>query len=218
MPALPDQPGVLRIDTFFGVSTDADVRTTLYFKYSGTPPSSTVCASIAGSIFTAATTELVPLMDDDHSLTGVTITDLTSPTSGQGSHAGSVAGTRGGAVLAAGTACLVNYRIARRYRGGKPRSYWPFGTSTDLANNSNWGGTFVSGVQASVTAYVADISSITDSGTALGAHVFASVQNPVTLRWRNIPTPRPTAIAPDVVTSLAVSSKPASQRRRNLQT
>jgi hypothetical protein len=43
-----------------------------------------------------------------------------------------------------------------------------------------------------------------------------SAQNPLTLRWRNVPTYRTGTIPVDPVISSSLNPKPGSQRRRNL--
>jgi hypothetical protein len=118
---------------------------------------------------------------------------------------------------------LFNGTVLRRYRGGKPRSYWPFGTYSDLANPSQWSTTYITAVTTAMDAFLAHMLAITESGTSLTSQVnvslysgFTSVENPVTHRWRNIPTYRTGTIPVDDIVSYSINAKPGTQRRRAL--
>ena len=225
MPALVDQPNVLAVRLHWAASLDTNIQSKLHFKWSGTAPSNATCSTLASDIRAFAVTRFQGLIDSDHTIGEVDVTDLTSAIAGNGAATGSTAGSRAGAFLPAGVAVLTSYKIGRRYRGGKPRTYWPFGVGGDMQNNSTWQTTFMDAVRTAVNGFVADTSGLTVAGCSVGAHCnvsyyegFVSSQNPVTLRWRNIPLPRTVAIAPDDITAISVDTKPASQRRRNLQT
>ena len=197
----------------------------MHFGYTGTPPSDAVCTSIASDIYTAAVSGLIPLLNTNNNLTGVSVQDLSSSTSGFGEHLAATDGSRAGEPLPAAVATLYSSAIARRYRGGKPRTYWPFGSASDVLNPSAWESAFVSAAQSGLDGYVAAIASLSVSGTILGARVsisyyesFTSVYNPITGRTKNPPKVRTVAIAPDLILSSAVKGSPATQRRRSLLT
>lgn len=223
MPALVDYPGVLKVRTHFTIGSDINVVTGLHFTYTGTPPSNATCATIASNIYGNAVTTLQNMMADGTNLVGVDVQDLTTPTSGFGEHLATTAGTRGTDVLPAGVAVLQNFPINRRYRGGKPRAYWPFGKASDLLNPSTWDTAFVAAAEAALGGYFVGIVASGSGGCTIVELVsisyysgFTAVQNPITGRWRNVPKPRTVAIAPDPVLSVPVNPKPGSQRRRNL--
>lgn len=226
MPALPDQPNVLRIDHDFSIGSDASALVRWHYTYSGGAPSDANCVSLAASIYAAWVTACIALLGDDNYIDGVRVTDLTSPTSGQGVHTASTVGTRSGDPLPAGAAVLVNMPIGRRYRGGKPRSYWPFFTGSDLASPQTWLSGSVTAVAGALEAYDGALESLTAGTTDLAALVSISYYEGFTIRptppiagvrAKNIPTPRSVAIAPDVILALNVSGRVASQRRRNQQ-
>ena len=222
MPPLPDYANVLRVRLGWTIGDDATAGTTLHFKWSGTAPTNAACATIASDIFTAAASNLVDLCGSDRVLTSVTVQDLTSPTAGVGEHTGSEAGTDTGDPLPASACCVVTYGISRRYRGGKPRSYWPFGTATSLADSQHYGTGFATSVDGGLGSFFAAINgAITVDGCTVGATCsvsyyegFTAVQNPITGRWRNVPNVRSAAIAPDTIAGLFVQTRIGSQRRR----
>ena len=221
MPALPAVPNVLRVTYEFSDGLDFQAIVREFWKYSGTPPTDATCATIASDIYTAWVTRLIAELGSVNQILGVKVVDLSSATAGAGVHAAITGGTRSGLGFAGGTAVLVNKRILRRYRGGKPRGYWPFFTVDDFLTPQGWKSASVSGLQTALGLFYGDVAAILESGCQLlnevnvsYYHGFASVQNPVTLRWKNINTPRATPIVDDVVAS-TVHAQPASQRRRN---
>ena len=224
MPALPAYANVLKISHLFDVGTDANALVNWHMTYSGTPPSDSVCNTLAADIEGHAHTRLVPLFPSVISLAGIKVQDLSSDTAGQGENFGVYPGTRSGSFLGAAVCMLVNMPIGRRYRGGKPRSYWPFGVEGDLDSPQLWSSAFKSTVAGALESYLGDLETVSESGTVLSTLVsvsyyngFTAVTNPITGRTRDVPKVRTAAITPDIITGLVPSSKVASQRRRNLQ-
>lgn len=222
MPALIDQPQVLRVRIGWIVAADLTVGTTLHFSYTGTAPSDATCATIAAAIRAQAVTDFVPMISPDVELGDVTVTDLTSSTSGTGEATGTTDGSRSGAALPGATCLLASYSIARRYRGGKPRSYWPWGTSDDTDGGQQWTTGFTTGAATALNSFLSYVSDYASSGTSITGQVnvsyydgFVVVTNPITGRTRNAPKPRTVAIPPDPVLGVAINPRYGSQRRRN---
>ena len=122
------------------------------------------------------------------------------------------------------TAFLGSMKIARRYRGGKPRTYLPIGGAGKLQDAQTWTSAFVADIQAALNQIIADIAVTASGGCALGNLVnvsyyegFVSSQNPITLRWRTIPKQRTAGPLVDPVTSWVAETRIGSQRRRNLR-
>jgi hypothetical protein len=224
MPALPNVPGVLAVDFDFSVGQDLLAKVKRHYTYTGGPPSVADCNTIATDFLSLVSAFLLAMMHPSRSIEYVTVTDLTSPTSHQGANANHQVGTRTGADLGASVCLLENLVIGRRYRGGKPRSYWPFGTDTDLAASQVWSNTFQGLVAAALSLYDAGALAITSGSTNIAAPCsvsyyqgFTPVTNPITGRTRDVPTLRAGPLTPDIITSTRISPNLASQRRRNLQ-
>lgn len=199
---------------------DPHLTSRFYVKYSGGAPSVADCNTLALAVSSAWDAHLVNLPPADVALVGVVVTDLTSPSAHQGTWAGSITGTRSGAPMSINDVVNLGFKIDRRYRGGKPKMYGPWGVVTDLDTRNTWTSGFVSAVNSDwgdfmsyVLASVAGTTTLTDQVNVSYYEGFASVQNPVTMRWRNIPTPRPAAVI-DVITAHACSPTVSSQRRR----
>lgn len=219
MPPLPDVPAVVRVDFQWQDAADVNVTTRSFWAYSGGPPTATDCTALATDMH-ALVSAHNSLWDTETFLSGVRVTDLSSATGGVGEHASSVVGTR---VFAFGAAmcALVNFVITRRYRGGKPRWYLPWGGGGDLNSRQSWNASFVTAVDSAVSAIRTGFIGSTSGSTAIANQCsvsyysgFTSVENPITHRWRNVPTLRSSPIV-SVIESFSTSGIVSSQRRRN---
>jgi hypothetical protein len=214
---------VLRVSIKHGFASDNDVVYRLFFAYTGTAPTSANLTTMATAVRAAWNTNVKALCSTAGGLTQVAIVDLTNTSAGSGMDATTVVGTRTGGALPGGVATLVNFSIARRYRGGKPRIYMPYGTQTDIQGSQTFTTTYQSAMQSALNAFVTAIIAAAPSGTTITSVVnvsyyegFTVVTNPITGRSRNVSTARTTPLI-DAVLSTAVNVKFASQRRRNLR-
>lgn len=220
MPALPTIPNVLRVDWLWDDGTDTSVSTREFYRYSGGPPTSADCLTMAADIYSAQS-GCKGAWDASTLLAGTRVTDLSSDTGGTAEHIQSTAGIRDGSGLPAGTCVLVNYLISRRYRGGKPRSYFPWGVDSDVVSRQAWASGLVTEVSSVLATYFAVVIGETAGSTTITGHVnvsyyngFTVITSPTTHRARNVPTLRTTPVV-DNITSFGMSSRIASQRRRN---
>lgn len=223
MPALPPYPNVMRIQTLWTVGADLNVESTIHLLWTGSAPSNATCVALATSTHAQAVTWMVPELSVDNDLRGIIFTDLTTDTAGTGEFLTTVPGSKAGDPNAASVCALSNFGISRRYRGGKPRVYWPIGTADDLLSPSLWKPASVTAFEAAINGYMGAVQGLSSGGTTMGALVnisyyqgFTAVVNPITGRTRDVPKVRTVGIAPDLVTSSLVNPKPGSQRRRLL--
>jgi len=222
MPALPDVPAVLRIDMHFIMSNDDFAKCRFFLKYAGSPPTNTELDTLATLVRTEFTTNLAGLVSVDTSLNRVDITDLSSPTSAVGSDTFNVPGTLAGNVTPSSVCVLESLTISRRYRGGHPRIYWPFGNSTKLTDEQRWDLTFIGVVTTDLHNFYAGIEAGVWSGGISLQQVNVSYYQGFTThtgttgRVRNVSTPRTTPVV-DVVSGDIVRDGIASQRKRLLR-
>lgn len=220
MPALPAVPNVARVEIQFNDEGDALIQSRLYWRYSGGPPSGADATSLANQIYAGAAAEFAPLLETTKTLIGVRFTDLSSASGADATHAANTPGTRSGNRLPASTCTLAVHIIGRRYRGGKPRTYWPFGTDSDLATAQAWTTGFSSALGGAWLGFFTAMNGYTAGSTALTAevavsyyHGFTVVTNPITGRAKNVSTLRAAPVV-DTVTTTLWPTKLASQRRR----
>lgn len=221
MPALPPAPLTLKVSLGFTLPGDANAMVRFFESYTGTPPTAAQAATFAAATGVAFGTRFDAYMPVGTSQTSVTVEDLNTNTGAVGVDATQHAGTRMGGVLAPGTALMIQYLIARRYRGGKPKSFFPFGVSSDIAAGGGWAGAITTPAATAIVAFYSDVAGLgwTGSGTLSHTNVsyysgFTVVTNPITHRARNVPTPRGAPVI-DQVIAYAVEPGIASQRRRN---
>lgn len=223
MPALPFVANVIKITFTFAVGDDTNAQCRFYWGYTGGPPSATDCATLAGSIRAAFNAQLKSQLFTSSSLTSTKVLDLSSATGAQGVDTTSISGTRAGTGLPAGVCTIINLGIARRYRGGKPRIYLPFGVAGDLATLGHWTPAFVTGNAAAWVAFQGAVTGLTSGSTVLttqkNVSYFQGYNAPVTLpsgRVKQTAKVRSSVPTPDTVTGVSMNNKPGSQRRRNL--
>lgn len=169
MPALPSPGKVIRIDYHLDQGTDTLAKVRRYFGYTGVVPATADCDTVANAANASFGTHLAGLLFTGSSLESIVVTDLSSSSGAVGINPGSIAGTRSGTHLT-GTECtLVSYSIARRFRGGHPRSYWPFGVAGDLQDEQHWSSAYVATAQTAIdNDNAALIAAVWSGGGSLG--------------------------------------------------
>lgn len=222
MPALPSVANVIRSGFRFGQPAgEALGKVALHFAFTGGPPSPANLVSIANDFMAATSTHLAPLMASEISWQDVTNTDLTSPTSAVGisTHA-TVPGTRGSGDNPSPLCVYTNYDLSRRYRGGHPKSFWPFGVASDQGSFNDWSSSLITAVDAAVPAFIAECLASTHGGVALTDWVMVSYFHGATPftepsgRVRMINTLRATPLVDSLTYGFAQSVYGVQRRRR----
>ena len=221
MAPLPPVANVFQFNLVYGLGSDLTAENRLFFRWSGTSPDTAAAISLAAHVGAGWTSFWAPLFPDSTALLTVEATDLTSLSGAQGTSVIDSDGTRGSPELGAATALLVSMSLERRYRGGKPRTYWAAGLQTDLQTPQTWTSAFIAAAQTAANDFAAYVAAGASGGTALGAQVnvsyyegFTVVTNPLTGRARNVPTRRTTPEV-DNITLWTPNLHLGSQRRRN---
>jgi len=206
MPALPDVPQVCKL-IISGVYHDAKWINIWYVHYSGTAPSASNIDAYLTAQATALGANYTAEMSVDNEVTGWEMTDLTSATSARGAITFSAFGARTGDFTPASSALVLSCEISRRYRGGHPRKYLPFGTAGTYASGSTtqWDSSFLADVQTKMEAFVAGLVGVTEGGTTW--------DDVVNVSYRTGGAVRATAVV-DPITSVLARSRICTQRRR----
>lgn len=196
-----------------------DWGTRFYLAYAGTAPTGDNCTTLAGDIEAAFATNLAGLMSTGMHLTEVDVLDIATETGLSGQWTGSEAGSRSGNSMPVQVAFNVEYGIARRYRGGKPRAYWPFGVQSDQENQGNWTSGLVASVNTDIAAFFTALQALSVGAVGALTHInlsyykgFTNVVNS-SGRERAVPTYRATALS-DTITGYFAKQEFGSQKRR----
>lgn len=213
MPPLPVVPGVVKL-IFSSLRGDSPVENILHIAYTGSAPDTATLASyLTGEVAPAA--ETLFNAEGSTDLTGVSIEalDLSSDTGASASVAFSATGVRTGDFAPSSAAVCISLEINRRYRGGHPRNYWPFGTAGTYESGSSklWDTGFIAAVQGAFTTFADAIQAVTVGGTSFTTLVNVSYYdrnlNPVA------PYRRTTPVVDNVV-GYVTKQRICSQRRR----
>lgn len=223
MPPLPPIANVIRVQLKHTVGDDLDALDRFYLQYAGEPPTVADMVAFVSAVGTAWATHLQAFAGAYVELTEVLAQDLSSDTAAVAEEAVALTGTRAGADLPAGVAVLINFGIARRYRGGKPRVYVPYFTDADVLTPQSWAAASVANLQAAFQAFLTECEAAVWAGGGpmsqtsvsyyLGSTDVISGTVPY-MRGKTKATLRAVPLA-FPVTNVLVSSVPSSQRRRN---
>lgn len=221
-PPLPASPCLrVRLDYTQGDGLKGGSR--FYLTYAGSAPSASNCVTIAGDIAAAWNTNLAPLINEAWALTEIDVLDIATDSGASGVWTGSDSGSRSGSGFAAAVATNIEFEIARRYRGGKPRMFMPPGVITDELDSSHFNTAYVSAAQTGIVAFFTAVQAISVGAVGALSHVnlsyykgFTNIPNS-SGRERAVPTYRDTALV-DSVTGYVVKALMGSQRRRRTAT
>jgi hypothetical protein len=172
-----------------------------FLAYAGTAPTDAELEVMAVAAETSVVTNLMPLMREDKTSDGVTITDLTSDTSAQGEYTSGTDGSLTGGYLPASTSLVVSQTTGRRFRGGHSRVYLPVGDDTKISSDALWTSVFAGDVAVAWSGVVADTAGGAWAGagtiTAVMASFYLGFTNEVygaPPKYRRVPTPRAAAV------------------------
>jgi hypothetical protein len=213
MPPLPVVPNVIKI-IHSSTRSDSPVENILHMKYSGSAPASADLGTFMGGTYGPAwDTVFVDEASTDATMVQIEMLDLSSSTGAQDILIDTSAGGRTGDFAPSSACVLASWGVNRRFRGGHPRSYFPFGTAGTYASGSSkfWDPAFIADVQTKLETFIGLIQ-----GTTVGTTVF---ENLVNVSYYDIalnPTPpyRRTTPLVDDITTLDVKQRICSQRRR----
>lgn len=221
-PPLPASPCV-RVRLGYTASAGTEMGSRFYLAYSGAAPSAANCLTLATDIATAQGTHLAPYCYSLIELTEVDVLDIASNTGAHGTYAASNAGGLSGGALTANAAVNVEFNIARRYRGGKPRMFLPPPDDSAVASIDKWNTTFIGNINTAFAAFMAQIEALTIGSMGTLSHVnvsyYAGFKNITNSsgRERAAPTYRTSALL-DTVSGYACKAVVGSQRRRRTST
>lgn len=220
MPGLPATPsGVIAVDHRFTIGADTNVNTKLHFRYTGGPPAQTDLNALATSVGTSFSSHLATWFAPGVVLNEVWIADLANPANPIGIASPNVAGTLTTQTQLPASICVVAaYHIARRYRGGHPRGYWPAFGNANQQGLGTWQTASINSFVTALQAHIAAISALTQT-IAVGAQCsvsYYSGSTPETTasgKTKYKATPRATPLI-DTVSAVSASTRMGSQRRR----
>jgi len=219
MPALPPVSHVVRVDVLFSLPGDPNAEFRKFFQYTGALSAADAQAWVS-AIHAAFNTRMAGQLYAGVTLKQTTLTDLSSVSAAQAIDATPHAMANANTSLPSGLAMVIKDRIARRYRGGHPKTYLPGVPNANLVGGNQWAAGGMAGIIAAWNLWVSDCLTSVPVAAAPAFEVSVSYYQGFTAhqlpsgRWRNVPTLRGTPVV-DLVLAHSVNSTAASQRRRN---
>jgi len=220
MPPLPPTPSlVARVGLNFSQNTKYGSR--FFLAYNGSAATNADCASLAAYVDAAWATYLAGSCSTDLALIGTTVQDLSSLSPGFGQSTTSHNGTEAFAAVSESVSACIDFKIARKYRGGKPKIFLPNGTVNDVADQRSWGSTFITNLNAAWGNFITHLLAFTSTTLNPSGQVNVSYyngHNTATPPWRGpgykYPPLKRTVPVVDPITSVATRTIFGSQRRR----
>lgn len=206
MPPLPVVPNVVKL-VVGGTYHDAKWLNIYHVLWSGTAPTASALTAWIGYLSSNAGPLYADEMSVDNELTSWEATDLTTDTGATATVPDSIFGVRTGDFMPAGVAMVASLEISRRYRGGHPRKYLPWGTAGTMASGStkDWDSGFISDCQTKFTDFLSQLIGGTYGGCNFVDNVSVSY---VTGGARRV-----TAVVDPIISSI-IRQRICSQRRR----
>lgn len=221
-PPLPDVPCV-RVRASGNIGEPGEWGSRFFLSYSGSAPTGANCITLAGDVAGAWAEWFGVLYDSDWTLNEVDVIDIATDSGLSGQWTGSDAGTRSGSSLPAQCATNIEFGIARRYRGGKPRMYLPPGCNSDLLTQASYTSAFVTAASAGAVSFFSYLEGLSIGSMGTLKHVnlsyYKGFENFTTPsgRERAVPSYRATALH-DNVTGYSAKQVIGSQKRRRTST
>lgn len=196
-----------------------------YLRYSGSAPSPANCITLAGDVETAWAAHLAALIHHATTLTEVDVLDITTALGSSGQWTGTTNGTENtGGTVPEQVAMNVEFNIAQRYRGGKPRIYLPPPTAGQYNNGNTWLPAWVTTTQTAVAAFFAALEALSIGSMGTLTHTVVSYYEGYTTRTTGggQTTFKPKYRSPNALTfdveGYAPKALMSSQRRRRSST
>jgi hypothetical protein len=221
-PPLPASP-CLRVRLDYTTDDLYKLGSRFFLSYTGSAPSAANCNTLASDVAAAWLAHLSEDCASNTALTEVDVLDIATDSGASGNWTGDSFGTASGATVPQNVAVNVEFDIARRYRGGKPRMFLPPATVAQLLDVSHWTSSFITQVNTDMAAFFTAIAALDIGSLGALAHVnlsyykgFTNIANS-SGRERAVPTYRNSALL-DSVEGYACKAEVGSQKRRRLAT
>lgn len=222
-PVPPPESPCVRVSLVYTNGDGSLASNRFFLSYSGAAPSAANCNTLATDIGTQWETNMSSLVSTEWTLTEVDVIDIATDLGLSGTADVSHVGTAGGTSQPSQVAVTVEFDIARRYRGGKPRWYQPGTGGSEVLDQAHWTSAFLTANNSGVAAFFAGIAGLAVGSMGTLAHVnlsyykgFTNITNS-SGRERAAPTYRAAALV-DTVTGYSTKALMGSQRRRRAST
>ena len=217
---LPTPSPVAKVTLIHNLDATTALGSSTTFAMSGSVPDTATLGLIGEAVVAVWIDTLAAVYSEDGTLAAVKVKDLSQPDVLPGEAITDSAGTRSGALPTLGVCAVISRKPGRSYRGSRPKSFLPYGVTSDIVTGNVWSSSFITSMQDAWAAYIDGIAGTSVDGTNLGAEVCVSyyghptIENPnPRARNRFVSTLRdPPLVTPSI--GFLLSPTLGSQRRR----
>lgn len=182
MPPLPATPQVIKF-RLLGDADGQNIDNVFHAHYTGGAPSNADMQLLSDAVLSAFTTRLVPHLGVEYTVRECVAQDLTSSSgAGASSETPAAGGDASGDKMPPSLALVVSWKIARRYRGGKPRTYLAPIRSDHFDTPVTFNSAYAATVSSAAASFRTDIATFTAGTTSLDALGCVSYFSAKTLR------------------------------------
>jgi hypothetical protein len=224
-PVPPPESPCVRVGLKYLQSDSFEGGSRFYVAYSGSAPTAADCATLAADIDSEWSLALAGLVNGDWTLVEVDVLDIATDSGFSGQSTTARDGTRSGTPAPSQCASNIEFGIARRYRGGKPRMFLPPGVMGDTVDPGHWDDTFIGELNVGIAAFFAGIEAASIGAMGALSHVNLSYYDGVsttTPPWRGpgykYPPKYRAAAVVDPVVGYSAKAMIGSQKRRRAST
>lgn len=153
MAATPPVPGVVKC-VLQGVCAAIPVANVFHMGYTGQPPTGAQCDGLAQVMANSYAANLVPHLSSDMVMNFFQVIDLSSEVGSAAvievSHPGGISGQ----AAPNNCAVVISKEIARRYRGGHPRTYICGGLQSQINTETTWNASYATQMANAWAAFI----------------------------------------------------------------
>lgn len=183
MAPVPSITGVIKMEVMGNIAGETVWANIFHFGQATAAIPSSVLTGFYGAIESSLNALYTGNMGAAVTVTEVQLTDLTSDTGARISESVDWVGGRIGISAQASACVLASYQIARRYRGGHPRTYFPFGDAALQLNPQSWDETFIANVGTNLVSLINAAAAYSDATEMGCVSYFSGGAERVTPLW-----------------------------------
>lgn len=150
---LPPVSGVCKVE-YQGTLNGVNWACIFHEGYTGAPPTAGAVTLLANKFQDAFLHDLAPVVTTAAFLNSTTVTDLSSNLGAVGLNAVGVQGGRTGNAAPNNCCSVMSWTIARKYRGGHPRTYLPGINQEDVVAGTTLSPTFIVALSGAASSFL----------------------------------------------------------------
>lgn len=160
---LPNVQNVARV-RLNGTNQGTPWVSLFFWHYLGSQPDSAALSTLCQGFVNLWGAHLADAFPATVQVNNAEAWDLATRTGATASGGVAIPGTRVGSPLPTSVAAVIGWKVAYRWRGGHPRSYFPAGVQNDVLNGHLWTDAAVANYQTGANDFLTGVNALTMGG------------------------------------------------------